>query len=283
MTPDLLSAVVRSLAFVALFQAAGVAFFLALFGRSLTNAMASTRRLGVISAALGVLLILAQLSLDAARMAGDFDGVWDLNLQHLALESKSGASALVKAAGLLVIFLALWPRPQTRTVWAGIGAVIAVAGFLLTGHTSTHPLRGVLVPLLATHLLVVAFWFGSLLPLMFVLGVEPRAIAAHILTKFSVAASWLVPLILLAGAAIAWILAGSLAVLRRPYGELLLVKVAGFALLMLLASYNKWRLTPALASGGAVSPLRRSIIAEYVLVVAVMSVTVMLTSFYSPE
>ncbi len=283
MTPDSLSVVVRTLAFVALFQAAGVGLFLAVFAHSLTNALASTRHLGLISAAFGLVLIPTHLGLDAARMAGDFEGVRDMALQLLAIESKSGAAALVQAVGIIVILLALWPRTRIRTIWACFGAVIAVGGFLLTGHTSTHALRGVLGFLLALHLFVVAFWFGSLLPLMFVLATEARPTAAHVVKKFSVLAGWLVPLILPAGVSMAWMLAGSLAVLQRPYGELLIVKVAGFSTLMLLASYNKWRLTPALAAGGSTSALRRSILAEYVMIIGVMSVTAALTTFYSPD
>jgi putative copper export protein len=141
----------------------------------------------------------------------------------------------------------------------------------------------VLAPLLALHLLIVAFWFGSLLPLTFVIHAESRAIAAQVIGTFSQIAGWLVPLIMLAGITIAWLLTGSLAVLRKPYGQLLIAKAIGFALLMLLASYNKWRLTPALAEGRTGSALRRSIIAEYLLIAAVMSVTAVLTMFYSPK
>jgi putative copper export protein len=283
MTPDALSVVVQALAFMALFQAAGIGFFLASFGHRLTGAREPTRRRGLIAAAMGLILILTHVGLDAARMAGDFSGTLDLDLQQLAWVSKSGASQLVQVVGLLVILVALWRPARIRTRWASVGGVIAVGGFLLTGHTSTHALRSVLAPLLALHLLVVAFWFGALLPLTFVIRVESRAIAAQVIRAFSRIASLLVPLILLAGITIAWLLTGSLAVLRKPYGQLLIAKAIGFALLMLLATYNKWRLTPALAEGRSGSALRRSIIAEYMLIAAVMSVTAVLTTFYSPN
>jgi putative copper export protein len=283
MTPDLLSVIVRALGFVALFQAAGAGFFLATFGQPLTRAKTPIRRLGVSTAAVGAILILAHLGLDAARLSGDFEGLWDQDLQQLAWTSKSGISQIVQALGLFVVLAALWKPGRNPAAWASAGGVIAIAGFLITGHTSTHALRLVLGPLLALHLLVVAFWFGSLIPLALVIRLEPRATAAELLRRFSVAAGRLVPLILVAGLAMAWLLAGSLNVLAKPYGELLIAKLIGFGLLMLLAAYNKWRLTPAFDQAQSGSSLPRSIAAEYLLIVAVLSVTAVLTAFYSPK
>jgi putative copper export protein len=142
-----------------------------------------------------------------------------------------------------------------------------------------------LAPLLALHLLIVAFWFGALVPLAIVSRAETPPNAAQIVERFSVVAGMLVPLIALAGFIMSWILAGTFSVLRKPYGELLTAKFAGFMLLMLLAAYNKWRLTPAMSAGafGAVASLRRSIAVEYALIVAVLSVAAVLTAFFSPE
>jgi putative copper export protein len=190
---------------------------------------------------------------------------------------------VVQALGLLAVLAGLWRPGRNAARWASLGGVIAVAGFLITGHTSTHAPRAVLGPLLALHLLVVAFWFGALVPLALVIRLEPRAAAAGLLKRFSVIAGWLVPLILVAGLAMAWLLTGTLKVLGKPYGELLIVKLAGFGLLMLLAAYNRWRLTPAFEQARSAASLRRSLAAEYLLIVAVLSVTAVLTAFYSPE
>jgi len=140
-----------------------------------------------------------------------------------------------------------------------------------------------LAPLLALHLFIVAFWFGSLIPLAVVLRVEDRETAADLLKRFSSVSAWLVPVILLAGISMAWILASSLRVLGQPYGQLLMVKLAGFGLLMLLAAANKWRLARAFEQGSSDTALRRSFAVEWVLIVAILSVTAVLTSFYSPD
>jgi putative copper export protein len=282
MTPDLLAVIVRALGFTALFQAAGAGFFLAVFGDSVPGARTAIRRVGQGSAALGAILILAHLGLDAARLSGDFGGLWDQDLQRLAWSSRSGISQLVQSMGLCMVLASLWKPQLNGATWASVGGGVAVGGFLITGHTSTHALRLVLAPLLALHLLVVGFWFGSLLPLALVVRLESRATAAAVLKRFSVIAGWLVPLILVAGLMMAWLLARSLAVLGKPYGELLIAKLAGFGLLMALAGYNRWRLTPAFDAARSHTSLRRSMAAEYLLIVAVLSVTAVLTTFYSP-
>ncbi|HTV80520.1 MAG TPA: CopD family protein [Steroidobacteraceae bacterium] len=279
---DLISVVIRALGFMALFQAVGAGFFLALFGPRLTAAQPAIRRLGLCSAALGVLLVLAHLCLEAARLSGDIQGLWDPDLQRLAWSSRAGTSQIVQVIGLSVVLAGVWKPRHFGTALRVLGGLTALAAFLMTGHTRTHALHAVLAPLLALHLLVVAFWFGALLPLALAIQREPRARAAELLQRFSVVAGWTVPLIFAAGLAMAWLLAGTVAVVAKPYGKLLILKALLFGFLMALAAWNRWRLTPELSAGTA-SALRRSIAAEYLLIIAALSVTAVLTTFFSPE
>ena len=285
MSPDSVSVIVRAGAFVALFQAAGIAVFLAMFGDRIAYSGSVIRRLGLIAAAGGILLVVAHQALEATRMADDFSGLVDADLQRLALSSTGGAAHATQVLGLVLVAVGLWQSQGSRTVVAMGGATVAISAFLITGHTSVHALRWALAPLLALHLCVVAFWFGALLPLIVVTLREAVADAAWIMDKFSAIAGWLVPGILLAGLAMAFILAPDVSVLRRPYGKLLAAKVIGFGLLMGLAALNKWRWVPALAAGetAARGALGWSIATEYALIAAVLSITAVLTAFYSPE
>jgi putative copper resistance protein D len=106
-----------------------------------------------------------------------------------------------------------------------------------------------------------------------------------IIERFTAAATWLVPGILLAGIVMAVLLLPNLRALSEPYGELLIAKVIGFAVLMGFAAANKWRLGAALVHGPAPSGrwFRRSVAAEYVLIAAVLAITAVMTSFFSPE
>ena len=284
MTPDSVSAVVRAGAFIGLFQSAGIAFFLAIFDGRLGASGAPIRRLGLIAAAGGIMLVIAHLALEAARMADEFAGVMDLDLQRLAVRSTNGAAHALQVLGLLVAAAGLTRPQRSGLVWAVVGSALAILAFALTGHTSVHPYRWLLAPILLLHLSIIAFWFGALAPLFIVTGREALPDAAWILEKFSTIAAWLVPCILAAGMAMAFILIPSAAVLRQPYGELLTAKVLGFVLLLGFAALNKWRLVPALASDPTRmrASLRHSIAAEYALIIAVLSVTAVLTSFYSP-
>jgi copper resistance protein D len=304
--------VLQAIAFVLQLQAAGAVFFAAAFGPALTLSLARVRSLARNTAFAAIFVVGAHYLLEPARMAGDLSGVLDSSLQQIAWTSTAGSAFSVGVLGLLLIIAgmrsptvrlltpdrlltssaglspAAWLRRlSTRgfTVIGVAGAVLVAGSFALTGHTTTSPQRLVLAPLLLTHLLLVAFWLGALLPLCLVTSREPRERASRVVVLFSAAAIWLVPLILLVGAAIAALLLPDIAALGRPYGQLILIKVVLFAVLMLLAALNRWRLGPALAGENAAAgrSFRRAVIAEYVIMVAVLSATAAMTTLFSPE
>jgi putative copper resistance protein D len=289
--PDLLSVLTRGLGFVSLFQAAGAAFFLALFGPWLAASGDSIRRLGCYAALAGLLLLAAHQWLEGARMADDYAGLADPSLQRLAWSGSGGNAALLQIIGLLAVALALARRRGPAVSVACIGALIAACAFALTGHTSEYPQRALLGPLLCLHLLLVAFWFGALLPLIICIRRETRSDAAALLHVFSAVAGWLVPCIGVAGLTMAIILLPSPMGWRAVYGRLLLLKLSLFCLLLLLAAWNRWRAVPAMAAkdlpaalaAAAPKALSRTIALEYLLVVAVFAITAVLTSFYSPK
>jgi putative copper export protein len=88
----------------------------------------------------------------------------------------------------------------------------------------------------------------------------------------------------LAGAGIAALLLPRFVALWEPYGRLLGVKLALFAVLMVLATLNKRRFAPALARGepGALPRFRRTVALEYVLICATLAASAALTGLYSP-
>jgi putative copper export protein len=282
MSPDSLSVIVQAGGYVGLLQAAGAVMFLRRFGAALAASRRRVRGLGVVAALVTIPWVAAHLLLDAARMAGEYQGIMDPDLVRLALYSGSGAAHLLQIAGLALIATGL--QRERRPV-AGIGAALAILAFPLTGHTSVHAMRWLLAPLLALHVGLVAFWLGALAPLLLALRHETGADAGCLLRRFSALAGWLVPCIPVAGIAMALVLVPDAAALRRPYGQLLCAKLAGFALLMGLAVLNRWRWVPMLARDGARASvaLRRSVVGEYLLISAILSATAALTTFYSPD
>jgi copper resistance protein D len=282
---DFVSVTIRALSFIFLFKAAGIAIFIALFGRHLAHTEDSLRRLGVIWARRAAVLVLLHYLLEAARMSGELSGVFDLSLQSLLLQSSASIALGLRLIGLVLLILA-FRMHATRGMWVGVaGTTILLAGFLFVGHTSAAATRGLASLLLFAHLLTVAYWYGALTPLLLVNGQESPQSAALVTERFSLLAVWLVPGLLLAGLGLAVILLPDLASLDTTYGRLLILKVSGFLLLMLLAALNKWRLAPALARGDdrARRAFTFSVTAESALISLVLCVTAVLTAFYSPE
>jgi len=283
MAVDAISALVRGLSFVALFQAAGVAIFLAIFGRRLADTYQRVRNLGFVSALAAIALVAAHYALEAARMAGALSGVFDRSLQQLVFESSMSTAWIWRTIGLVLIAGSIRRPDKVSTAVSLVGAAAVIGGFLFVGHSAIHPERAWLWPLLALHLAVVAFWFGSLLPLHAVSGTERSAVAATIVDDFSRIAVWLVPAIFLAGLLMAILLIDRWATFREGYGLSLLIKIGGFAVLMVLAALNKWRYGPALAQGSATAEFQRAVAIEYVLICAVLMTTAVMTTLFSPE
>ena len=285
MQPDVLSVVLRSASFIALFQAAGMAIFIAMFGRTLQTSLAPMQWVAKVSAIAAVAFLLGQYLLEAARMADDMSGMVDSSLQMMVLHSTSSVVLAVRVLGLSVISIMLGRQGDAGIALGVIGAAAVAASFILTGHTVVNTWRWVLAPLLMIHVTLGAFWFGALIPLYLVSRRETPAIAGQVTDAFSRIASWLVPGILAAGLLLAVILVRHLAEFRLAYGISLLGKVAGFAALLGLAALNKWRLAPKIASGDvrALQAFRRCIGVEYVLIAAVLGITAVMTTFFSPE
>jgi putative copper resistance protein D len=283
--PDTLSVILRSASFIALFQAAGMAIFLAMFSRRLVASRGLLSRITRLSAIAAVVFLVGQYTLEAARMADDMAGVMDPSLQMLAMHSASSVVMATRVLGLLLIALAVGRQEDIGLSLGVMGAGIVISSFVLTGHTAAHPQRWALAPLLTLHVMIVAFWFGALVPLYVVCTRETPLLAGQVTESFSRVALWLVPGIFGAGLMLGLVLVRHLAEFRSGYGLSLIAKFAGFVLLMGLAALNKWRLGPAIAAGDAraLRSFRRSLGAECLLIAAVLSVTAVMTTLYSPE
>jgi putative copper export protein len=202
----------------------------------------------------------------------------------MALGSALAAGIAMQGTGLLAVYLGLRTTTHPGLVMALAGGVLLAAGFLTTGHIAMHPRHWLLAPLLLAHLLLVQFWLGSLHALRIATREEVRAVAAALTASFSRRASWLVPLIPVAGVAMALAILPGWAAFTQPYGIFLLAKIALFAVLLALAALNRWHFGPALArpEGDGVGPLRRVILAEALLIATVLGVTFAMTSWTSP-
>ena len=283
---DLIVVGLRALSFVAIFQAAGTAIFLAAFGPRL-DAAAGERLLSLARAAAIAALVLTVLTyvLTPARMAGNLGATFDASLDSLQLRSNAGGANIVRVVGLALLFVSLDRVSRLNTMVGLGGAALAMLSFALMGHTAIHPLRWLLAPLLLAHVGVAAFWFGALWPLAWVVKTEPAARAAPVVARFSALATRLVPLILVCGVAMAVVLIRSWAELLIGYGMLVLAKSAAFGVLLWLAALNKWRYAPRIAAGDAAAArsFGRTALVEWGIVATVLMATAMMTTLFAPE
>ncbi len=260
----------RLLLYAALFFGVGGVFF----GRWLVaGALPLPKTLGSLMAA-GALSVPLALGLQGMDLAGVTSpaALADIALWRLAARSSYAATLAVAfyacLAGLAALALPHAGRWLALAAFAGIGAALA-----LSGHASQAPQRLVWLAV-ALHGLAVAFWTGALLPLAAVLR-RPGPEAAATLRRFSAAIPLPIAVLLLAGVVLALVQVTTPAdLVTTAYGRLLGVKLLLVAALLLLALYNRRRLTPLFRAdaGEGGRRLRRAIAAEVALVVAVLAV-----------
>ena len=276
------SEVARWLFYAALMAAAGGALF-----RVAVAEMPAPLRRGLAAAALlGAALAVAQAGLRGALLAGAGPGgVLDAATWRLGAGTTLATSLLVSGMGLLGCAASLG---RGGRAWRGLGAlaaVVALAGFPLSGHAATAEPRWLTAPSLALHTLAIAFWLGACLPLLALLrGPAPTAVAA--VRRFSALAVPAVAVLIVTGTILSAVQVeapGNL--VGTGYGLLLLAKLAGVAGLLAFAAWNRLRLTPALDAGQSRGPaqLRHSILAELALAGLVLAVTSGLTLTVPPR
>jgi putative copper export protein len=274
----------RALSFVAIFQAAGSALFVDLFGARLSAGVEErVRTLARIAAAVALCLAVLHYVLTPARMAGNLGSTFDPSLGQLLLESNSGSAHIVRILGLAVLFLSLDRRNRLNTIAMRAAIALTVLSFALMGHTAIHPLRWLLAPLLLVHIGVAAFWFGALGPLHVIAGRE----SAHgrvAIAEYSKLAVRLVPWVLICGALLAIVLIRSVAELATAYGAMVLGKTAAFGVAMYLAAMNRRRFDGMLAASEAdgVRAFRRTVAAEWGVLAAVLVATALMTALFAP-
>ncbi|AIY20051.2 copper resistance protein CopC [Pimelobacter simplex] len=282
-------AIVHGLDYVALLLAGGLAVFLSWTVRGVRLADDVRRRLVRVlrgSALVAVLAAAAAVPLAGAYQLGSgLDGVLDPAALDPGLVQQDLQVLALQAFGLAV---AAWAAGQRRSsLVVDLVTALAVWSPALVGHTRAYEPSALLVVTDALHLTAGAVWLGGLtglaLTLRSVAG-RPKD-AALLLTRFSTLAAGLLAALALSGVLLGWRIVGSWSRLfGETYGRLLLVKVALVLVVAAIAAVNRYRLLPRVTGdtghdvrrqGAAL--VRRAVVAEAALLVAVLGVTGFLT------
>lgn len=262
--------VLRAVYYAGTLGGAGFAFFTLLFGSRLDrNDARRLRRRAADAALLAIVAGLGTLTAQVAVLMGG-ESLTDPEGWSIVILSPAGASYGVGGVGmLLVATLALGRR------WAPLaaaGGVIACASYALLGHNTSLAPRPLLAGLLLVHLVVAAYWIGSLPPLAWV-SRRDGPLAARLVEDWARVAAAGVPVLVAAGLALAWWILGDLGQLIGSwYGWALMAKVALVAVLLGFAAWHRFRLTPSLADRvpGAGARLARSVAVEGVVALLVL-------------
>ncbi|WP_236666294.1 copper resistance CopC/CopD family protein [Nocardioides baculatus] len=174
------------------------------------------------------------------------------------------------------------PDPTDRALLLA-GALVALLGPSLVGHTRAFAPAPVLVAWDVIHVTAGAVWLGGLVGLVLSLRALAgrEVLAAQTLSRFSTIAAFALVVVSAAGAFLAWRILGSWAgFVETAYGWLLLAKIGIALVVAAIGGWNRWRTLPAVqAAAGfgdrerAAAAVTRTVRVEAVLLVALLGVT----------
>lgn len=221
---------------------------------------------------------LVWLLLQAADMADTRRPAAILAAAPVVLFDTRFGKALLLRLALLLLAAGLAARGRGRPGLALAPAAVALAAQSWMGHPAASEEFWLLAASVA-HILAAGAWLGGLWPLFLTVRALPGQGAARAAARFS----WIgLPAVLVLMATAYWqglrLIGDEGALFGTTYGQLALLKLAGFSLLLMLAAVNRFRLTPALdgrAPDGAdparaARHLQRSIVIETAIGVGVV-------------
>ena len=230
---------------------------------------------GGLVGAIGVLLTLVAQAADASgrslvdALDSTFDVAFDTRTGDIAVWRMV---ALAAAAGLAAV-PPVW-RSRFLPLLPGLAAGGSLLAASLSGHAWTAPNRALSVPTDLLHVLAVAAWLGGLVALVLVARAAGDG-APRLVRWFSNLALVAVGVVAVTGLVSGVIQVDSLdGLFDTGYGQLLLVKVAGFTVLVALGFVNRTVLVPKVEQG--LTSLLRSTRAEVGVAAVVLAITAVL-------
>ncbi len=286
-TVTVLRDVVTAITYVGLLLAAGLAFFVALvLPRSWAGTDVRARLRRLLSYAAGAGAAGAVLQVPVASVYGQGLELTDvLSGFDAGLVTNELVSAALVVVGLAVVVRTLTdaaPGPTAGRV-LGTGALLALVGPSLVGHTRAFAPAPVLVTWDVIHVSAGAVWLGGLVGLVLTLRALSgrELLAAQTLARFSALAAGALLVVSAAGAFLGWRILGSWAgFVESSYGWLLLAKIGIALVVAALGGWNRWRTLPAVRTAAgfgdrerAAAAVTRTVRVEAALLVALLGVT----------
>lgn len=269
---DALAALAKGLLYGTLLSASG-APLAALLLRPSAAVREYALRLMRIAAAITMALTVVMAALLFLRLGGAFDQP----TLGAVFSSGPGAAFLLQLAGAAFL---LTPTDDDAHSWRLMGALIMTASVVFNGHAAAlSPAAGIVA---MAHVTAIAWWVGSLWLLRRACSGADTDEIVRLVNRFSRLAVRVVAALIAAGIVLIVALVDfTSSVWLTDYVRLLVLKLFFVALVLALAAYNKFQLTPRLPR--EIATLRRSITAELAVIACVLMTTAVLTSYFSPE
>jgi len=178
-------------------------------------------------------------------------------LSTILNETQFGLVSKVRLLLAIILAACLAYDRFAQARWLALGSAICfIAAIAWTGHAGSTlgELGNLHLAADALHLIAAAGWIGALVPLALLLAAARRnqgfawaSLARRATQRFSTLGIVSVGTLLATGAINAWILVGSIhALIVTGYGQLLMLKLVLFAIMLALAAINRFWLTPRL-------------------------------------
>jgi len=281
---EIMVASVRGVHVAALVSLFGTLVFLTLVGRT---AMAQAPedaprlrrqllRLATGSAVCALLVGMAWLVVETVLIAGTDDVASTLQaLPVVAWQTQFGQWLLLRGALLLAVLPLLRPRRGVAAFAVGVAGIALVLQPML-GHAGAigGSVGATLIAAEVMHLAAAGAWLGCLLPLFITIGTLPHDAAATACRSFTPVG--LAAVVVLGGTAMVQVtelMGGLPGLFGTGYGNVALIKLGLFIVLLSLAALNRLALTDRLAGptpDAARRHMRASIATEAVLGAAVV-------------
>jgi putative copper resistance protein D len=203
-------------------------------------------------------------------LATRFGRVWQLRLGLVAAALVLVVLALAQVKARRALIAVLW--------LVSVVLLISLACISHAAAAGTVPSLGLFGDML--HLCAAGLWMGGLVPLAIFLADTGASFSlgetiVRVVLRFSTLSLCCVSVLVLSGISNSWLLVGSIhALLTTPYGQLLVVKLTLFAVLIAIGARNRFlvkaKLPKVAADPDPLAQLRRNVLCEAFLGVAVI-------------
>lgn len=272
---------IKAVLYICLSLFLGVDLLRLLFGKKLAENNKINQRFQLIYLASGCLIILTSI-FDTLIKANQLMGSLDFSLYwSYLLETRHGQMAIIRSVVVLLLFIAI----NLRLFWLRL-LIKFILGFILiltisfVSHAGAS--GGILLISDVIHLIFMTIWAGQLICLA-VIPWKDKNLFIDLLTKFSNIALISVILLAMTGIYTAWRhLDDFQELFTTAWGLTLAIKVCIFAVVLLVASRNRFHYLPLLKKDGDISLIKTNLRLEAVLLIFILIATAILANQAHP-